>query len=157
MLAMRFEYLLFQMILLLLLAIGVSWANLNNNKRMEVPGTLCWSAAIIMRGWIFTRLFLTCFLDQVHSQAQIFTLVYIYMISVLLPQWRWLCNTSMAPPENSITCSHKKLCHNKWGSEGCEQGAKDGVFKQWLTSRRLQYPNLLLPSSPVNMKEKVSL
>ncbi|TNN86621.1 hypothetical protein EYF80_003089 [Liparis tanakae] len=26
-----------------------------------------------------------------------------------------------------------------------------------LTSRRLQYPNLLLPSSPVNMKEKVSL
>lgn len=51
-----------------------------------------------------------------------------------------------------------RIYHISVGTSWAQQGASRGWgVRQQLTSRRLQYPNLLLPSSPVNMKEKVSL
>lgn len=66
-------------------------------------------------------------------------------------------NTPVAPLENHITLSHIAYLSQQTGLSGVWTGSRGSGVQQWLTSRRLQYPNLLLPSSPVNMKEKVSL
>lgn len=88
--------------------------------------------------------------------AQTVTLFLLYAFSFLLPQWT--VTQHITGPTGKL--NHVFPYHISVTTNRTQQGVtrEHGVrVQQWLTSRRLQYPNLLLPSSPVSMKENVSL
>lgn len=118
--AMWFEGLLFQMFLFLLLAIGISWAKAEKFLYMTL---------ILMsrnnNEWV--NLFSCLFFSYEHS---FFFFLFCFISSLPCCHSGWSCNTSVAPQENHITCSH--ICHNKQGSAGCEQGEEDEAFNSGL-------------------------
>lgn len=70
----------------------------------------------------------------------------------------WYFHLILDTPVSWVALTVFRIYHISVGTSWAQQGASRGWgVGQQLTSRRLQYPNLLLPSSPVSMKEKVSL
>lgn len=77
-----------------------------------------------MSGWIFV-------LPRLSHGYNCFFLVFFWFIhSLSCCHSGWSRNTSAAPQENPLTCSH--VCHNKQGSAGCEQGAEEEGFNSGL-------------------------
>lgn len=93
-------------------------------KKSPCTWPSCFSAAIIMSGWIF---FLPCLS---HGYNCFFLVFFWFIHSLSCCHSRWSRNTSAAPQENPLTCSH--VCHNKQGSAGCEQGAEEEGFNSGL-------------------------
>lgn len=108
------------------------------------------SISISLYIYIYTCTYISKTISKVKTHLPLF---FVYMTCFLLPQWMVMLH------RKTVSHVHVKssVTTNK-GSAGCVQAVQGKLrVNQWLTSRRLQYPNLLLPSSPVSMKEKVSL
>lgn len=128
------------------------------DRLWQNPTQSSWSAAV-MSWWIFLRAVLkprlSCY--TIHTRSVSTTLFpFIYLYDVFPAATVNGHVTRQRPHRNMVTLKKSPVTTNRAQQEQ-RTGSRGWRVLQRLTSRRLQYPNLLLPSSPVSMKEKVSL